>query len=241
MIARKARWREADLVARLLETRQISPEVRHFVFEVPEVETFAFIPGQFVSLSREFSGKKITRAYSIASAPRGNQFEIGLNLMEDGFFSPFLFQMSPGGTVETSAPLGYFVLKQPRREAIFVAAGTGITPFRSILEALPNEPEPYPVTLLFGVRHQTTLLYRSEFEALAQHHSHFRFWPTLSRPEPDWTGRTGYVQTHLVEAIGDRRDLDVYICGLKLMVDDVRAKLKALGFDRKQIVYEKYD
>ena len=135
--------------------------------------------------------------------------------------------------------MGYFVLKQPRREAIFVATGTGITPFRSMLEALQNEPG--PITLVFGVRHQSTLLYRSEFEALAHQHPHFRFWPTLSRPEPDWTGRTGHVQTHLLEAIGDRRDLDVYICGLKLMVDDVRAKLKALGFDRKQIVYEKYD
>ena len=44
-----------------------------------------------------------------------------------------------------------------------------------------------------------------------------------------------------MEAIGDRRDLDVYICGLKAMVDDVRAILKAMGFDRKQIIFEKYD
>jgi CDP-4-dehydro-6-deoxyglucose reductase len=49
------------------------------------------------------------------------------------------------------------------------------------------------------------------------------------------------VQAHLLEAVGDRRDLDVYICGLKAMVDDVRAMLKGLGFDRKQIVFEKYD
>jgi CDP-4-dehydro-6-deoxyglucose reductase len=46
---------------------------------------------------------------------------------------------------------------------------------------------------------------------------------------------------HLLEAIGDRRDLDVYICGLKAMVDEVRAILKTLGFDRKQIIFEKYD
>jgi CDP-4-dehydro-6-deoxyglucose reductase len=49
------------------------------------------------------------------------------------------------------------------------------------------------------------------------------------------------VQPHLLEAVGERRDLDVYVCGLKLMVDDVRAILKARGFDRKQIIYEKYD
>ena len=49
------------------------------------------------------------------------------------------------------------------------------------------------------------------------------------------------MQTHLLEAIGNRRDLDVFICGLKAMVDDVRAILKELGFDRKQIIFEKYD
>ena len=49
------------------------------------------------------------------------------------------------------------------------------------------------------------------------------------------------MQEHLVEAIGERRDLDVFLCGLKLMVDSVRAILKQMGFDRKQIFYEKYD
>ena len=76
---------------------------------------------------------------------------------------------------------------------------------------------------------------------LAGKYPNFRFWPTLSRAESSWTGRTGHVQTHLLEAIGDRRDLDVYICGLKAMVDDVRAILKGVGFDRKQIIFEKYD
>ena len=97
------------------------------------------------------------------------------------------------------------------------------------------------MTLIFGVRHQHTIYYRDDFEALACQYPNFRFWPTLSRAESSWTGRTGHVQTHLLEAIGDRRDLDVYICGLKAMVDDVRAILKGLGFDRKQIIFEKYD
>ena len=56
-----------------------------------------------------------------------------------------------------------------------------------------------------------------------------------------WSGRQGHVQAHLAEAIEDRRNLDFYLCGLKEMVDDVRALLKSLGFDRKQIFYEKYD
>ena len=161
--------------------------------------------------------------------------------MEDGLFSPHLFALPVGGVVEVSAPLGYFVLRDPGRDCVFVATGTGVTPFRSILQAYLGQHDPHAITLIFGVRYERNILYREEFEQLAQEHPNFRFWPTLSRPEAEWRGRSGHVQTHLLEAIGDRRDLDIYVCGLKLMVDDVRAKLKALGFDRKQIIYEKYD
>ena len=62
--------------ARLLESREIAPATRHFVFELPEVEQFNFVPGQFVSFHADINGQTITRAYSIASAPAGNRFEL---------------------------------------------------------------------------------------------------------------------------------------------------------------------
>jgi ferredoxin-NADP reductase len=227
--------------AKLIESSELAPEVRHFVFEVPEVEKFTFVPGQFISMNEVINGKKITRAYSIASAPaENNRFELCLNLVHQGLLSPRLFEMQPGDSVEIRPPLGMFVLRNPGREAVFIATGTGIAPFRSILQAQLNETS-QPFTLVFGVRHESHLMYRQEFEELAQKFPHFRFLPTLSRPTESWTGRSGHVQAHLAEAIGERRDLDVFLCGLKLMVDDVRNILKEMGFDRKQILFEKYD
>jgi CDP-4-dehydro-6-deoxyglucose reductase len=227
--------------ATLIDMREIAPNVRHFVFEVPEVREFYFVPGQFISLTHTIDGKEITRPYSIASKPDGNRFDLCLNLVEDGIFSPWLFSLRPGDAIEMSAPLGFFVLRNPQRDAIFVATGTGIAPIRSMLEVWLGQDDPRQLTLIFGVRYEHALLYREELEELARTHPNFRFWPTLSRPESSWTGRTGHVQQHLLEAVGERRDMDVYICGLKAMVDDVRALLKSMGFDRKQIIYEKYD
>ncbi|MGH9592013.1 MAG: ferredoxin--NADP reductase, partial [Bryobacteraceae bacterium] len=132
------------------------------------------------------------------------------------------------------------VLRNPPRDSIFVATGTGIAPFRSLLEAHLNASSP-AFTLLFGVRYESHLIYRTEFEEMTLRFPHFRFWPTLSRPDASWTGRTGHVQTHFEEATGGRRDLDIYLCGLKPMVDSARGMLKEMGFDRKQIRYEKYD
>ena len=140
------------MIARLVESREIAPLVRHFVFEAPEVERFRFIPGQFVSLSEMIGGKEITRAYSIASPPDGNRFDLCLNLVEDGMFSPQLFQMQPGDDVKTSAPLGFFTLRDSGRDAMFVATGTGIAPFRSIVHAQVQRKPAREMTLVFGVR-----------------------------------------------------------------------------------------
>lgn len=225
--------------ARLIESVEIAPEVRHFVFEA-QGGRLDFVPGQFVSLTAPVGGKAITRAYSLASAPNEPRFELCLNRVAQGHLSPFLFAMQPGDRIEMRPPLGQFVRRSPWRDSLLVAAGTGIAPFRSILRAhLPGAPASF--TLLFGVRYESNILYRQEFEELAQGYANFRFWPTLTRPEPCWSGRRGRVQMHLEEAIGARRDLDVYICGLKEMVDSVRALLRQMGFERKQIFHEKYD
>ncbi len=227
--------------AKLIEWVEIAPGVRHFVFEAPQLERVEFVPGQFVSLTDSVASRNITRAYSIASAPgSGNRFELCLNRVDDGAFSPHLFDLSAGDVVNMQPPLGTFTLREPLRHSLLVATGTGIAPFRSMLKAVLQEHSP-ALTLLFGVRYESHLLYRDEFQQMAREFPHFRFWPTLTQPGPDWTGRAGRVQTHLSEAIGERSDIDIYLCGLQPMVDDVRQILKGMGFDRKQIRYEKYD
>jgi CDP-4-dehydro-6-deoxyglucose reductase len=223
----------------LRETRELTPEVRHFVFEIEGVEHFDFTPGQFVSLHHEIGGKQITRAYSLAAPPEGNRVELCLNRVESGHFSPYLFSLALGDAVELTGPVGYFVPRPMARTNILVATGTGIAPYRAMLPSLVEAGR--PVTLIFGTRHEETILYREEWENWEKQHNNFRFWPTLSRAGDAWTGRRGYVQASLAEALGGSLDADVFICGLRAMVDQVRALAKSLGLDRKQIVYEKYD
>ncbi len=227
--------------ARLLASRELSPSVRHFEFELPEVARFGFVPGQFMSLTAQIGEDEITRAYSIASPPDENRFALCLNEVEGGRFTPHLFSLQPGDEVNCQGPYGAFIFRRPISDSILVATGTGIAPFRSmLLDRLPQEPE-RQFTLIFGVRHEHGLLYRNDWEALACQYANFDFRPTLTQPGPGWTGRTGRVQAHVLEALGDRRDVDIYICGLKEMVNHVRALLKEKGVDRKRVIYERYD
>ncbi len=229
------------MIAQLIDSTEIAPEVRHFRFAVPGEERLDFIPGQFVSFTEVVHGLPVTRAYSLAAAPDGNRFELCLNRVQEGLLSPWIFEMKPGDTVQMRGPLGYFVPRQPFRDSVFVATGTGVAPFRAFLGCEPVRVHPGRISLLFGARLAEGLLYQAEFEQLAAAMAGFRFLPTVTRPQPDWTGRTGRVQQHLPEALDGRTDIDVYICGLKAMVDEVTELLKARGFDRRQIIREKYD
>lgn len=229
------------MIARLLDSYPIAPEVRHFIFEVPGVETLPYQPGQFVSLTHEINGKRITRAYSTASPAFGNRFELCLNRVADGFFSPFLFNLQPGDGVEMKGPLGTFVWRNPVNDSVLVATGTGIAPFRGMLhDLLPRDPH-HRFVLVLGARYEHGLLYRDEFEEMARRHPNFEPIFTLSRPGPAWTGRTGYVQPIVREVVGERRDWDVYTCGMRAMVDSLRQELLDLGFARRQVIVEKYD
>lgn len=225
--------------------KELAPEVHHLDFEVPQAAEFKFTPGQFISIIEDVDGKEITRAYSIASPRNGNRFSLCLNRVPDGTVSNYMFSLKEGDEVVINPPLGYFTLRHPGRRIVFVGTGTGIAPFRSMLHDHLPTVQPH-ITLLFGTRYEAGLIYHGEMEAFERDYASFRYMPTLSRPHENWKGRSGHVQVHLDEALAFRtpEDLaltDVYVCGLKEMVDDVRAELKKRGFDRKQIIYEKYD
>lgn len=226
----------------LVETRDLAPEIRHFTFAVPEVARLEYQAGQFASLTAPVNGRDITRAYSLAAAPRGdNRFEICLNRVADGLFSPFLFDLAPGDQVECKGILGTFVWREPAMDAILVATGTGVVPFRALLQEQFRGPATRQITLIQGTRQVGNLLFRNEFEAWEQIRPEFRYIPTLTRPDPGWEGATGRVQQLVENSLAGRTDVQVYVCGLKEMVDSVRAMAKQYGLDRRQIISEKYD
>jgi ferredoxin-NADP reductase len=231
--------------ARLLQAIEVAPETRHFFFSVEGEASFPFQPGQFVSLSAEIGGRKITRAYSLGSVPTANNFEICLNRVADGIFSPWLFARQPGDLISFSGPVGTFTLRSTEHPVIFIATGTGVVPFRGMLREASLAAGQRPVTLIFGSRYESGVLWRNEFEAFAADNPWFHFLPTLTRPSAEWMqqpGRAeGRVQPLLLNELAQGGTPEVYVCGMKEMVDDVRTILKERGFDRKHIIYEKYD
>jgi len=235
------------LSARLANSVLLSEQTKHLEFTVEEVDEFPFIPGQFVSIQQlKPEGKTHTRAYSIASTPRSPAaFDLCLNRVENGFLSNWLCDLEAGATVQFHGPHGMFTLRQPHLDSVFIATGTGIAPFRGIVHWLFETPERHQnreYWLVYGTRHEDGLYYGDEFLAIERAYPNFHYLPTLSRGGNEWQGLRGYVQDHVREIVAERRDMQAYICGLHQMVDANRKLLKdELGWDRKQIVFERYD
>ena len=158
--------------------------------------------------------------------------------------SNFLCDMKEGQEINCLGPFGDFILRPPIRDTIFIATGTGIAPFRSMLHWVLADPSRHNnrnFFLLFGSRTEKDIYYHQEFLQLAAQHTNFDYLPTLSRGCPEWNGLRGYVQEHVPGIVKGRSDMIAYICGLDKMIRANRDLLKGLGWDRKAIRYEKYD
>ncbi len=232
--------------AQLLRSVPLSEFTKHLELEVSGVTRFGFVPGQWLSVKTNTpDSEEMTRAYSIACPPSENgRIAFCLNRVQDGFMSNHLCDLEVGAQVTFQGPFGDFILRPPLRDTVFIATGTGIAPFRSMLHwllASPDRHQGHQFWLLFGARSEQDLYYREEFEQLVAEHDNFRFLPTLSRAGDNWNGLRGYVQRHLGEIVGMRTDMHAYICGLDKMVKANRELLKSLGWDRTSVRYEKYD
>jgi ferredoxin-NADP reductase len=232
--------------ARLIRSVSLSAQTKHLEFEVAAVPRFGFVAGQWLSFkTNKPDGEEITRAYSLASPPGDdNRFALCLNRVQDGFMSNFLCDMKDGEDISCQGPFGDFILRPPMHDTVFIATGTGIAPFRSMLHWLLADPARHQdkqLCLLFGNRTEKDIYYHEEFLELASQHTNFHYLPTLSRGADDWQGLRGYVQAHMIAIIQGRTEMHAYICGLDKMIKANRELLKGLGWDRKSILYEKYD
>ena len=231
---------------KLSERLKLSPEVFHLRLERTDDQPVAFEPGQYACIRKELNGDMLSGYYSLASAPRADRFELCVRVTETtGPLGRFLTECKTGEAFRSDPPAGRLLLRDPLRESVFAAHGSGISPIRSMLQYLLGDgvdrARGAALTLLQGARTPQDLLYRREFEELQQRRSHFRYWPVLSRAAAAWKGRTGHVQQHLREALGGKsEDVDVYLCGCAEMVRETSRNLLAEGFDKQSLVFEDY-
>ena len=250
-------WRTGKVIRIENETQA----TRRYWIEVPELESFDFEPGQFVTLDLPIHEKPARRwrSYSIASWPDGtNVFELVIVLLEGGAGTTYIFnEVKVGHEFTFRGPQGVFTLPDTiDRDLFFICTGTGVAPFRSMAHHIYNHHIPHEnIYLIFGCRKLTDCLYGPELKELGEKISTFKYIPTFSREEPGGNNgfRTGYVHAVYEEICKNNvpgiinenggpavKPAYFYLCGWKNMIDEAKKRIQDLGYDRKSIHQELY-
>jgi CDP-4-dehydro-6-deoxyglucose reductase len=239
-------WRKGIITRIENET----PNTRRFWIQIPEVASFDFEPGQFVTIDLPIHEKpnKRWRSYSIASWPDGtNVIELLIVLLEGGKGTSYLFQEGKVGLeLILRGPQGVFTLPKPiDKDLYFICTGTGIAPFRSMIHYIQEHKIPHKdIYLIFGTRKRDDLLYMDEMKRLEMEIEGFLYIPTLSRDQ--WEGCCGYVHSVYENLVNEKRtdhsvkEAGFYLCGWKNMVDEAKLRIQNLGYDKKSIHLELY-
>ena len=118
------------------------------------------------------------------------------------------------------------------RDIFFVSTGSGVSPFRSMVNYLYENKVPFKnIKLFFGTRKHSDLLYKEEFEKLDKELDNFEYVPVFSQEDKKGY-KKGHVHKHYLDLIDNLEDKPlVYFCGWNIMIEQGRQELKRREFE----------
>ncbi len=205
-----------------------SSDVAILKLQLPAAERFQFLAGQYLEFLLK-DGQR--RAYSIATAPdQEGPLELHIRHLPGGLFTDFVFGAKQPALKEKDilrfeGPLGSFFLREDsQKPIIFVAAGTGFAPIKSIIEQMQAKKIERSISLYWGGRRPSDLYLNTLCETWAQDLPNLKYIPVISDalPEDAWTGRSGFVHQAVMADHPDLKDFQIYACGAPVMINVAR-------------------
>lgn len=224
---------------RIVALEQVAEETMQLVVEVPNA--VHFLPGQYVRL--QAPGLDSWRSYSMANESDQCQLNFYIRLVSDGQFSAWLLnEAKVGAELEVSAPRGAFFLRSQAQPRLFIAGGTGLGPFLSMLRSMPEQNgagASAPIHLLAGFRSGQHVFALEELEQLQSRLPHLQVQLATEADAPEGC-HTGYA-TELVSQLELAANTQVYVCGPPPMVEAARTAVLAAGINKDHIYCERFN
>ncbi|MEM7379290.1 MAG: 1,2-phenylacetyl-CoA epoxidase subunit PaaE [Pseudomonadota bacterium] len=235
------------------KVRRETPDAVCVSLLVPDAlsSTFAFHPGQYLTLRAVLDGEDVRRPYSICSTPDDPLLSVGIKAVPHGLFSTYANTMlRAGDTVEVMQPFGHFGFapdaSNARHYALF-AAGSGITPVLSIAASVLATESESRVSLFYGNRDTSSVMFRDALADLKDRHlERFNVTHVLSREPQDVALHAGRLDGDKVRELIDRGHLDpahvhsAYLCGPGAFIDELEAALVEANLSPDHIHHERF-
>ena len=209
-------------------------------------ERIRFTPGRYVKLALPpgVGPAMASRAFSIASAPSDEgHIDLIVRLNPAGVCTNWIFgRLKVGQGVTFNGPYGEFGLSESDREMIWVAGGSGMSAFRSILRHMVDTGAGRKCTLFFGAAAGRDLYMQDELRLIAAERDWFTFVPALSAPaeDDDWAGETGLITEVLDRRLEAGLDAEAYLCGRPDMIAAAGRVLARKGIGPERTFYDEF-
>ena len=218
--------------------QHLSESTTEFAIALDDRGALGFLPGQYVNI--QIPGTDQTRSYSFSSGPDADQAAFLLRNTPTGALPTYLRERAKeGDRIEFQGPLGSFYLRALQRPALFLAGGTGLAPFLSMLDKLSQNGADHPVHLIFGATSEPDLVKIDELDAYTERLPGFSYTCCIADENSSHPNK-GYVTKFIEPEHLHGGDVDVYLCGPPPMVDAVRSFLTAQSVAPTNFYYEKF-
>jgi ring-1,2-phenylacetyl-CoA epoxidase subunit PaaE len=229
-----------------------TPEAISVCFDVPEGDTgtFAFKPGQHLTLRTMIDGEEVRRNYSICTAPSDGEMRIAIKAIQGGVFSNWAnASLRVDDAIDVMPPHGIFTIDfDPATSAhyVFFAGGSGITPILSLLKTALNVEPQSRVTLVYGNRDTGSTIFLEELQCLKNSHmNRLSLVNVLSDELDDIDVFNGVLdRAKCDELLATLPDLQAvrafFICGPGPMMDAAEAALRDRNIAPDRIMVERF-
>ena len=229
--------------AKLAEIITETPETKTFRLDMSGKD-FHFVPGQFVMFTCETGKGPVTRPLSIASSPTEKDImDLTIKKFPDGAMSSWMCDHANVGDVfGVKGPYGVFTLDESAKSVVFIAAGSGIAPFRSMWRYISDKGLDIDVTLIFSSKTHDYIIFREEIKNLDSN-GNVKAVHTLTRTtDPGWKGYARRIDAEMIKEVVQSFGGNLfYACGPPQMCESSREALLELGVPPERVKMEKYD
>ena len=174
--------------------------------------------GQYVRVGVDVDGVRLWRSYSVTSPPgsAGGRLHITVNAVAGGAVSTQLVRSTrPGALLHLDHPTGDFTLSRTRpAKALFISAGSGITPVMAMLRTHLHELT--DVVVVHSAATHEAVVFGAELRALAAQ-GRIRLVERHTRAD----GRLK--PADLAAVVPDLFERETWACGPNEMLDDLEA------------------
>jgi ferredoxin-NADP reductase len=238
------RYHPKEMKLRLVEISEETPSTKTFRFERTDGSLPPFRPGQYVNLFVDVDGVLTSRPYSISSSPKDETLDLTVQQKPGGFVTRYLLnELQVGDELKSTGPEGHFYYEPliDGMDLVFLAGGSGITPFVSMIRTLLKEGDGPKIQLIYGSRIPEDVIFGEVLSKLADEHSNLDYSLVISEPPEGYSGFSGLLDAKLIQdQVGDLEGKTFYICGPNVMYDFCLKALDELGVPPYKIRREVY-